>query len=128
MDRAWLTRNENEVNVLSGFQQESADLLTRLHGLENHGNSGAVYLDLLVALDEALPSGTRVTRISLSAQHVDNLAGITPSVSAMLQRLKSHPMLARLELRGQAVSKSENGQVMEAFTLAGPFGREDDRQ
>lgn len=128
VDRAWLAGHEKEVEVLSGLQQESADLLARLQALEGYGGGGGAYLELLLALDGVLPPGTRVTRISLSGRHVDNLAGITPSVSAMLQRLKTHPLLARLELRGQAVSKTENGQIMEAFTLAGPFARESDRR
>ena len=121
VDREWLAGHEKEVTALTALLEESAILEKRLTDLEQFGRGGSAYLDLLRALDVTLPAGTKLSRLSLAADRVETISGTTPSTSLMLRMLKNDPILARLELRGQTVRKTENGQVMETFALVGPF-------
>jgi hypothetical protein len=123
-DRIWLAANKDRFEELAALREESAVFMGRLKTLGEYGQGSAAYLDFLLALNEALPAGTRLTRISVTDRRVEFIEGTTPSVSILMRRLKADPALARLNLRGQAVSKTLDGQTVEAFALTGPFGEE----
>lgn len=119
---AWMAANRGEIEALRALDAETQALTLRQETLDTAGDGGRAYLDLLAALDKALPPGTQLTRLSLSVRRVETMDGTTPSVSALLQRLRRDPVLSGLYLRGQAVARTVEGRKIEAFTLAGPFG------
>ena len=117
-----MAANRGEIEALRALDAETQALTLRQETLDTAGDGGRAYLDLLAALDQALPPGTQLTRLSLSVRRVETMDGTTPSVSALLQRLRRDPVLSGLYLRGQAVARTVEGRKIEAFTLAGPFG------
>ena len=122
---AWLAANRQEIDTLKTLKTETEALTLRRATLDAAGDGGRAYLDLLAALDRTLPPGTQLARITLSGWRVETMEGTTPSVSALLQRLRRDPVLSALYLRGQAVARTVEGRKIEAFTLAGPFGPEE---
>lgn len=121
--RAWLSANAGRIAALERLQAETASQARSFAHLDGYGKESAAYLDFLLALDQALPAETIVTRLSLAGGRVQTLEGYTPSVSVLLRRLKADPSLARMNLRGQAVARTVGGRTMEVFALAGPIGR-----
>lgn len=119
--RSWLAEHRAEAVTLREQKKKTAEQAARLASLRSYGRNSQNYLDLLLALDEAMPPGTRIQRISLKGEQVETLAGTTPSVTLLLQRIQTHPLLSGLSLRGPVLTRTEGGAVCEVFTLAGPL-------
>lgn len=123
-DQAWLAGHRDELGRLRAAQAETGVLAARLAALERFGGGSEACLELLLALEKALPPGTRISRLSLAGRHIQTMEGTTPSVTSLMRRLKATPLLRGLTLRGPAVRKEEKGRDVEAFVLTGPFGEE----
>lgn len=119
---AWLATRQERIASLRDKRAEINAMRDRLALLTNYGSRTRSYLDLISALTRALPPGTRLTRLAVRDGQVEAAEGTTPSVSLLLERLRTEEILNRLRLRGQAATRIVDGRQVEAFVLAGPFG------
>lgn len=122
---AWLAARQDRIESLRDKRAEINAMRDRLALLTSYGSRTRSYLDLVSALTRALPPGTRLTRLAVRDGQVEAAEGTTPSVSLLLERLRTEEILNRLRLRGQAATRIVDGRQVEAFVLTGPFGAEE---
>lgn len=115
---AWLTTHSSVLISLRRAESETnrdRDEVKMLQGWISEENRE---LEFFKAIQENLPEGTLISDVILEDGAVKELSGTTPAVSLVLNRLKSSPVLNRLQLKG-SIEVTPKG---ETFHLQGPVG------
>ena len=89
------TQNTNQIKQLQGWL-----------GKQNQE------LEFLLLLKNNLPDGTQITNLTIENGMVKDLSGVTPSVSLLLNKIKTVPGLQDLKLKG-TISSSLQGEIFQ---------------
>jgi hypothetical protein len=116
----WLSGQEHLLAELQQTEKTTTIKLLQIQKLEQWQAGRDHELAFLMALQENLPSGARITDLAFEDGVVKDLSGLAPSASLLLQRLHRIPILAKLKLKG-TVAVTPQGEV---FHLEGLFGKD----
>jgi hypothetical protein len=109
---------------VDAWLQEKAPRLIRLQYLERDSKKAALQikelevwlgerdreLEFLKVLLNNLPPGTKVTDMTIENGIIKDIAGVTPSVSLLLGRIRTVPELSGLKLKG-TITTSNVGEI-----------------
>jgi hypothetical protein len=120
----WMQASIERRTKVDAWLQEKAPRLIRLQYLERDSKKAAQQikeleswlverdreLEFLRVLLNNIPSGTKVTDLTIENGIIKDLAGITPSVSLLLSKIRTVPELSGLKLKG-TITTSSNGEI-----------------
>jgi hypothetical protein len=120
----WMQASIERKTKVEAWLQEKAPRLVRLQYLERDSKKAALQikeleswlgerdreLEFLKVLLNNIPAGTKVTDLTIENGIIKDLAGVTPSVSLLLSRIRTVPELSGLKLKG-TITTSSNGEI-----------------
>ncbi len=106
----WLQSRKDILQKLQQTMFDTKAKQAKLDKLVTWTSTQGRELQFLNTLIKHLPVGTTISNISMEEGLLKDLAGSTPSVSRLLQKLKRVPELARLKLKGNIII-NESGEL-----------------
>lgn len=120
----WMQASIERKSKVDQWLQGKAPRLIRLQYLERASKKAALQikelevwlgerdreLEFLKVLLNNLPSGTKVTDMTIEDGIIKDIAGVTPSVSLLLGRIRTVPELSGLKLKG-TITTSNIGEI-----------------
>jgi hypothetical protein len=120
----WMQASIERKSKVDAWLQEKAPRLIRLQYLERDSKKAALQikelevwlgerdreLEFLKVLLNNLPPGTKVTDMTIENGIIKDIAGVTPSVSLLLGRIRTVPELSGLKLKG-TITTSNVGEI-----------------
>ncbi|HEX3044530.1 MAG TPA: hypothetical protein VHY08_07230 [Bacillota bacterium] len=113
----WLLAKSGLLNNLRLMERQTSQNSKEIRQLRGWLTKQNQELEFLLLLKNNLPDGTLITDLTIENGMVKDLSGITPSVSLLLNKIKTVPGLERLKLKG-TISSSLQGEI---FQLEGPL-------
>lgn len=107
---AWLQEKTPRLIRLQYLERNSKQAAEQIVVLENWLKERNNEIEFLKVLSNHLPPGTKITDLTIENGAVKDLAGVTPSVSLLLSRIRTVPELAGLKLKG-TITTSSNGEI-----------------
>lgn len=106
----WLQEQSPRLIRLQYLERSSNKDLQQIKELESWLTGRNNELEFLRVLQNNLPTGTKITDLTIENDFIKDLAGVTPSVSLLLGKIRTVPELSGLELKG-TITTSPNGEL-----------------
>ena len=106
----WLQEQSPRLIRLQYLERTSNKDLQQIKQLESWLMGRNSELEFLRVLQYNLPTGTKITDLTIEDGFIKDVAGITPSVSLLLGKIKIVPELSGLKLKG-TITTSPNGEL-----------------
>ena len=120
----WLNSKADRIVELRRTEQETRQKIAQMKEMAAWMNTSGRELEFLVALEQVLPTSTRITDLTIEDGVVKDLSGITPSVSQLMKTISKDDRLEQLRLKG-TIAVTPEGEI---FHLEGPISGKDSKR
>ena len=108
----WLMGKATLLNNLRLMERQTTQNTNQIKQLQGWLGKQNQELEFLLLLKNNLPDGTQITNLTIENGMVKDLSGVTPSVSLLLNKIKTVPGLQDLKLKG-TISSSLQGEIFQ---------------
>ena len=120
----WLSSKADRIVELRQTEQETRLKIAQLKEMAAWTDTSGRELQFLIALQQAVPTSTRITDLTFEDGMVKDLSGITPSVSQLMNTISKDDRLQQLRLKG-TIAVTPDGEI---FHLEGPIAGKDSKR